>query len=658
MKYVYTQEQIREQRKKDDLERAALWKKLYAEAGGGERGAAVTSAMQELYSLYDTAIIDWSACLYDKEIGGFYPNTTARDYLGFLPDPQCTVQMFWFFQGTGLLRAFDGSLQKGFPKLLEKIPYFIKPLQDENGYFYNPHWSKESADHLISRRGRDLSWCTSLLSYCGARPTYDTPNGVCGDGLDAFGNPVSKADKSSSKGESADMRSDTTVGEKQAKTAPFPDYLSTESAFRLYLSGLDIKGASYRVGNELNATVSQFKAREATLKDEGAGWSVYGTLTDWLYENIDPSTGYWSSSASFGGVNGFFKIIMVYNIIGIPYPEDHIEAATRTVLSCLAGDEESPWNICSIYNVWSAVAFIRENLKYFGEATKKQVEDMIASTLYSELGAAAIRKTKEKLAKYKRDDGGFSHAYTAVAPSHQSLPVSTGTILAGDVDATTIGVSGISTQIFKSFGFERVPVFMHSDYMRYVNILENLPPVVKTKLQDPVANFEFGHDKRFTPFGGAEASIVFDGASHSLSVKPHGKGGGLFIIPTARLYEGDLVRFEADITICRGTDLILSLQEVSKKCAQALSLSEKNGTIILSTEIAEYSLASAGEKFTLRLDYEKEAGLRVYSNGCELCRLPPLYNANLLALERFELLSEAEGGEICLDEVSFYLAEK
>lgn len=672
MKYVYSLQEIAEQRKKDNAERARIWRELYDEAGGGERGEAITSAIQELYKLYDSSVIDWSANLYDKEIGGFYPNSTARDYVGFLPDPQSTIQMFWFFGGTGLLREYNDSISNALPKwMMEKIPKFIKPLQDENGYFYNPHWSKESADFLISRRGRDLSWCTSLLKYSNSAPTYDTPNGVIGDGLLANGTAIEKklsrsqqCTQNESTEKTASQKSTDAGDEKDAKAGAgakstvFPDYLMTAEHFKSYLAGLDINKSSYSVGNELNATVGQIKARDEALKAEGATWSVCDILLKWLLEHINPSTGYWASTANFSGINGFFKIIMVYNILGYPYPKEHIEAATRTVLTGLSGDEESPYNICAIYNVWSAVAFIRENIKQFTDEIRARIEGLISDLLYSELGAQAIRKTAFKLAKYKRDDGGFSHAYTTVAPSHQGLPVSTGMILAGDVDATTIGVSGISTQIFKSFGFKKVPVFMHSDWMRYLNILENLAPVRKTKLQDPLADFESGHDKRFTPFGGAVADIIFDGANHSLKATLP-ENGGLFVIPTARYYEGELFRFEAEIIVNSPARLSISMTEVSKKAAFMAMLDTDNQNVNLLIEGKSYPLAQVGERFTLRIDYMSAVPTKIYLSDNLLCETEPIAPVKIQAVERFEFLSAKENCvDITLDNVSFYLVKE
>ena len=165
---------------------------------GGEQGKRIAEAIRDMYTLYKPEMIDWFAELYDPTVGGYYYSNGAKDnekihYQGvsydLRPDSESTEQALRFISTSGLLG--DRTLKEKLPSWMsEQIVKYIKGLQHPNGFFYNPQWPKELTDSKLSRRARDLSWCVSILENLGYAPTYDTPTGVKGDGLDADGNPV------------------------------------------------------------------------------------------------------------------------------------------------------------------------------------------------------------------------------------------------------------------------------------------------------------------------------------------------------------------------------------------------------------------------------------------------------------------------------------
>ena len=149
---------------------------------GGKLGEDIAEATKEYFSMMSGGVVDWLSGLYDPEIGGWYYSASGRDHEGYLPDLESTGEALTILQYNNMLDHIGGV--KNIPDFMKKqIISFIKPLQDPNGYFYHPQWTRERTDRLVERRARDLSYGLSALMTAGGRPTYDTPTGVKGDGL-------------------------------------------------------------------------------------------------------------------------------------------------------------------------------------------------------------------------------------------------------------------------------------------------------------------------------------------------------------------------------------------------------------------------------------------------------------------------------------------
>jgi len=159
-----------------------------------ELGTDTTEAIKKLYSLYSDNIPDWLATLYAKGffnaedgmyLGGFYESTSGKDNLGFGPDVEATMQALRFIEQSGMIDHL-GGIEEAIPEWMQaELVYFAKSLQAENGYFYHPQWSVDATNKNLGRRGRDLGWAVSIMQAFGAKPTYNTPSGVKGDGLSA-----------------------------------------------------------------------------------------------------------------------------------------------------------------------------------------------------------------------------------------------------------------------------------------------------------------------------------------------------------------------------------------------------------------------------------------------------------------------------------------
>ena len=443
-----------------------MWQRLFDEAGADNHAREIVSAFNALYTMYTDDLVEWYANLYDPHIGGFYCTTSGKQNEGFLPDIESTKQAMNFLVGSGMVdhvggdwrRAVSDDMKRGFVR-------FAKRMQEPNGYFYNLMKRTEEIDAHIAKRGRDLSWCTWFLSQLGASPTYDTPNGMKGDGLDIDGNPVCE-------------KSLYSESPRHAASVNYPEYLENKSTFLRYLHDtVDIVNKSYFYGNQLNATYSQIKARDIALREEGADYSLCDTLINWLNERINPDTGYWSPLSTFAGTNGFFKVITIYNEWGYPYPM--LERATESVMEGILGDEPSVKNSCEVYNLWSALISAKENaMRCHIPETRDRILHFIKGTMM-ESGAKAIINTYKKQSGYQMPDGAFSHNVEHCLTAHQGgIQVGLG-LMEGDVDAISRGTYGITSNMFRAFGFSEVKIYGKREWRIYKEIVESAKPTLK-----------------------------------------------------------------------------------------------------------------------------------------------------------------------------------
>ena len=639
MEKIYTKDEILAQREKDLEEKEVLWQNLAKEAGGGECGLAIADAFRQLYTIYEPGLAKWYAELYDPGVGAFYSTVSGRDYEGFGPDLECTAQTLAFIIQSGLIG--DTPLSEAIPKpMQEKMVRFAKSCQNENGFFYHPHWSFDDVHLSLSRRGRDLGWAIRILEHFGASPTYDTPNGKKGDGLDADGNPVAaineeikaaSASNTSGAPAKAECAGASSSEKPRAKYAP---YLENKETFNAYLSELDFKNRSYHFGNQLNATMGQINARAKDLLAEGADYDLREMLLDYLDERINPATGYWSDSANMTGSNGLFKTLILYNAWGRLYPA--AEAAADSVLLSIMGDEIDEGNCCSIFNLWSAICFIKNNVRKFApEELRERLLSRVDGVLRKR-GPEAILNTYKKVLPYKKGVA-FNHRYKGSGGSQQGLYTGMTPILGdfdeGNVDASGICGTGLTRVMFEAFGAKRVPLFGKADWLECLNVLNTAVPVKKKYLQDPKIILKSEHDARFLhPLRGGSGEVL-EGA---YELRLGGGDEGFYLENTARLCKGDFFLYESEISLsditADGTLRIAPCKDLTAmKLSVFLDLTVKDGKLTAKCEKwSEGFSADCGklpEKLNIRIEYSlkkaprldnqerKCTSERVYLNG-------------------------------------------
>lgn len=449
--------------------REEYYKRL-EEKVGGEDGRKLVEGMRELYSLYDSEVIDWFAGLYDPKIGGYYYSNCGRDnekiyYQGMLcdllPDLESTSQALRFITQSGLAGAPFKSNAKDVlpPWVSEKIRRYVKGSQHENGFFYNPQWPTEFTDIKLSRRARDTGNSIAMLQSFGSAPTYDTPTGVKGDYLDIDGNPVTRPHTNAK-----------TEEESPISTVAIPPHLENKETFLKYLNTeLDIKRGAYSAGNTLTAQMREIMYRDEVLKSEGADYSLVDTLIDWLNENQNKENGLWNEKADYFGVNGLMKISGCYGKVGRLLP--NADKAVRAALDAIGTDEVAT-SVTSVYNSWFAVERVKRHLRTYGGEEGNRLADRILKELYANAKEWLIN-TKEKFIPFKKPYGSFSYTLKSSSARSQGCPVAYQGMHEGDVNATIICSSELLLYIYAALELTdyAVPIFGAEHMAHYCDLL-------------------------------------------------------------------------------------------------------------------------------------------------------------------------------------------
>ena len=666
----------------DEEKREEQWAVLELQAGKD-----IADALRDFYSIYEPTMIDWYANLYDSSVGGYYYSNSARDNLYvshgsgqylLRPDAESTNQALNFINSSGLIGVKKYS--QALPEWMkEEIIAFIRGLQDPiDGYFYHPQWTKAMAQSHISRMGRDLSWCTGVLSSLGSSPYYDTPNGYKGIlPSSAMTTPMS---------ESRVMAVSRVVA-----TAAVPSRLASEEAFREYLAGFNLNEDSYPVGNELASQASQFVARDKQLEAEGADYRICDILIEWLNAHQYETTGHWNAVADYEGTNGLLKISSVYNTVGAPFP--NAEAAMRSAIGTIT-TEVPAGTVCYPYNCWFSISNIMSNLRKHGD--ESGIADKIRLELL-ECAPEAIAATKEKVLTFKKADGSFSYTTTQSAATSQGLPVAIPNTNEGDVNATSICSTGTLGNIYSALGLSSYKVHLYgsADWYRYLSILEANRAAGGFPKDDTLPSYsgvyDFDEEESGALPGFVSPTIVTSGGEASVvEEKPGDKalyfktvaGGNdeiaLYVIDTKSEYT--TTTFEAKLRIASstgsGTLYQLMFDDMSGKRAYMINMTYQSGRVSMydcsstgdgGTRNQNYisqSAAGINEEFTMKVEHEMltdgSVKMRIYIDGTKVLESSNYYNSHKSGstpnykIDKVRFYSQRDTvAELYLDEVSF-----
>ncbi len=440
-----------------DKEWAVLEEKLGKEA---------TTAFKNMYTMYSDDMLNWLADLYDPDIGGFYITNSARDNEGFLPNIESTSQAMDIVRMSGMIDAWKGELTAALPDWLQKaLVHFIKDMQDPNGYFYHPQYTKEQTDTHLAKRSRDLTKGLDLLTRLGAKPTYDTPNGVEGDGIKADGTPVSAVRLSAPFNLSvAAAVSKVIAVADESSSSP---YLESPEAFRKWINGLGINFDPYTIGNDLASMSSEIKAK---------GPEYVAIAKEYLDSTCLESTGHWYDKNDYMGLNGLMKIAAAYNGLGIPlpYPQRNADFAIDMITT-----SEEELTVCYAYNTWFTISTVKQNLIRHQPEIAEEVNANINERLYAN-ATELIESTHKKQLQFAIEDGSFIYDF-GVGGTQQGLPASIPGVKEGGVNPTLICMSETLHHMFSALDLGEYipPIYTKVDFLRFIDRLENLGSVIK-----------------------------------------------------------------------------------------------------------------------------------------------------------------------------------
>jgi len=521
---------------------AAYFEKRWANLSTqlGEGSEELIKALQSYYSLYDgEKIVTWLSNLYDPNIcvckaldgeseckktkycgtGGFYYSNSARDNVGYLPDAESIAQAFSILGNCGITYGLPSGGYKGVVPdwMAKKICDYIYNLQESDGFFYHPQWGK---DITLSRRGRDLSWCTGVLE------TYNVPLKYYAPSSASYDLP-SETELPTRLGASSVTAVSKVVN---TATVEVADHLKTPEAFAAYLESLDIYNKSYSAGNTLSAQGSQIKARgpeygEILINKLNEVYNYYGNGT-------------WHHTVNYYAINGVMKISGSYGRWNAEIPDG--ELTCRASFAAI-GSDEAVKDVVDIWNPWVAVNNVLGNIKAHSPDPNKA--NKIRESLYPYI-TQAIYDTRDKLALFKKDDGSFSYQQTHSSSSSQGAPVAIPGANEGDVNATTIATNNFTYEIFQFLGVSRIQFALTKERLIFLETVNNLPEVQKSGLNSDIGepiDFDFD-DVGYEPFDvTVDAEAEGEGSRAYVDVDPRGEDKGNILRYQSVKGEGDFI---------------------------------------------------------------------------------------------------------------------
>ena len=480
---------------------------------GEDFGRRLSDAFSSYYAIFRPELVEWYANLYDPEIGGLYAAASGVEHYGFLP------MVEWTYRAMNALRAygvFPRDWAHSIPReMAHKMGYFAKSCQDPNGFFYHPQMIKAVTDASINSRGRNLSCGVAILKELGMKPTYPTQRDDEYDGIspdewwDSMvkageispdekkpfvpkslldyerwleGKPTFKTKDEAMEYENYEAPKAGTV----AAATSTGDYLNSHKGFADYLDTKNIDEFPYSSGSELNGTYRLIKSASDKLgpcSDEGvwySGMTLCEMTIDWLNRHItskglfgkfDEESEDRFAGCGYQNTNGLMKVIPIYNDWGIAYPAPLL--AAKGCLLGIINPAPSVGNICEVYNIWQAFSGLIHNVK---NLVSEDIRDKVLSEIrdcLGDIGPDAVVNTCNKLRKYQKDDGGFSHnIYKGMTGFMGGQKVGIG-VNEANVDANGFGVSSTIRAMLNCFELSEYmpPIYYTWNYMKFLDIV-------------------------------------------------------------------------------------------------------------------------------------------------------------------------------------------
>lgn len=534
-----------------------LWEQV-----SSKYSASVYQGMRTYYNVFSgesSDITAWFANLYDPDLGGFYATATGRDEINIFPDIQSTAEIFEFIIASGMLDDLDGGIAKYLPNIVKcQLIWYAKSIQDENGYFYMTQLGKdildsEEVEGALERRESDLRYAESLLDILGAQPTYDTPNGVKGDGMtaDQYWATTGYADElkpeapeyvviedeEGTEGEEGteDENGAVTAGLSTSVTTAVSKAVDAAAIDDDFVSVIDVeplleshrKFSQYgrKVGfhihpleaakqvpydferiKEASEDVGPYKSGPSVADDERPayeGKTYVDMLFDMLIDMLNAEGLYGTTHTNDGSdqtigaemlnAYAFDVIIDFYNDQGLFF--EAASKSARGLLKCLGGFEYSE-NIKQVSDIWEILCDLIDNVNKYASADEKAAFFDNYKAAIDELGGNAFIVSSSRQSTYQKVDGGFGHLLEGCnSTGAAGLVIGTGEENESEVSAVIYSGPIAARAMCKAIGVDYIPIYTEADWLRFIDELLKIDPVIKYDRdlykEPPITIFDF-----------------------------------------------------------------------------------------------------------------------------------------------------------------------
>ena len=513
-----------------------------------------------MYSYYEmfssNNITGWFANLYDPGLGGFYATATGRDEVNIFTDIQSTAEILQFIIESGMADGLEGGIAGNLPNIVKcQLIWYAKSIQDENGYFYMTQLGKEVLDNedddeALERRESDLAYAESLLQILGAAPTYDTPNGVKGDGISAdeywtstgyheslkpekpvFDEiPDEEEGEEGTEGEgevTASLSTSVAAAVSKAVGAADDDFVSlvdvskhldTHGNFNKYLKKLDFGGNpigsakqvayDYYDIKEASEEVGPYKSPAGVADDEKPSYEGK-TFVDMLFDSLASmindeglygtryknDTSDQTIGAEMENAFAFGEVISFYNEVGAYFKSAPKSAVG--LLKCLGGFENVT-DIMQVSQLWTILGDLVDNVEKYASAEEKDAfyQAYTAAVNDVEIGRNAFFQTQSRQSMYTKIDGGFGFIPDGCNTTGAAgLVIGTGEENEAEVGAVKYAGPLVAKAMCRALGVDYIPIYTETDWLEFIDALLQIDPVIKYDRdlykEPPITVFDF-----------------------------------------------------------------------------------------------------------------------------------------------------------------------
>ena len=411
----------------------------------------VRAAVKDFYEdFYDPEkLIRWWAGLYDPDLGAFYYSNSARDYEGFLPDIESTMQI------VSRLRAFDPDEDLANylgPDITAKMISFLQSKQsEEDGYFYHPQWASPYTELNTMRYTRDQDWAIAMLRWLHSAPLYPT----------ALDRARSSAENAEQAGQNVPTAEGWSANETSVKA--YVNKLLDETSCEHWANKLDTQLETFYAAGVLDAVLDVLDQR--VNPTYGLWVKGYDAETD-LYTNLAGD-----AEIPYGIFTNTYKVMKCYNK-GERLFQYGIKMTENAIKAIKSGDPGVRSTF--LFNPWATLGNVRNNLKNYGTRSLVSRYDAVISQNI----LAMLNAVKKTLGYYGWEDGSYSFLLSGSSPTIYSTLASLGA-REGDVNANNLIVS-FATHVCTAIGLdETIPIFNEKHGKLMKELLDKAPKIVK-----------------------------------------------------------------------------------------------------------------------------------------------------------------------------------